>query len=561
MPSLAKWLVPFFIHSCQSATFPNKTTINESVQIVKSSTKVVAINAPARLAQLEERLGSQALREAWIIPPLRVSRLGDALHQWVYANKTMTVTALGCSSTAGAGSDNEVYDKYKDQVNATFKFPITKLSLGQKRTFFNTLGDRLSNWTYGPPPTFHNAAHGGTTTFWMSQQMDSLVGDTDVLVWEFTLTDIQFPTWTPSLPTDRGRKKSVDPSVTMELFLKYANELPSKPAVVLVYMWDSPSWPMTLDLWKKHASTVDSFRSLGMDISVLQGGGLAASVCQNHLMMANLSDVKAILFSRTPSGGLDKHPSRWTHDRIADALEFALLNITVAVGDSNAAANDDAAAQLLSHRTVLDRYAPSTTSRQSIIPWPFLARMSSSITSRAPRFGTSNNGAHAIFMTEVEEGSKSSALRTDRKIDEVVPFCSTNTTYRAFFGTPPPGLSWSALQLSFGLPFKTADNDVVVRATSPSHGKRVFIRRRSDPSLWFTSIRVMSSYFDLLPRNVTNASAWSSELDVSVCVDPLRHCTGQDCGTTPSSHQHSSGLGWAVAYAAPTWVVAGKWSG
>ena len=399
----------------------------------------------------------------------------------------------------------------------------------------------------GARATFNNAGQGGSVTFWQAMLMDSVIGNADILFWEFALTDAQFGARVS--PTHLGGawdRAMATHDISIELFLKAALELESKPAVILVYFWDAAKWPMQQTVWEQHRATVERFhREYGLDISVLLAGELALGALQQ--VGVNVSDMEkggAVmhhLWSAVKNRVVwDHHPSKWVHERTCDALEFALLNLTL----SKASFNSKGSTDHHRHSHARQLYQPSanatahegTHDRFSTRRWPFLANMTASISLFRPSFGQSRNGGHGDFASMLEEGAKNSTERTDRKIDAVVPYCSEPRHYRAWFGTPPPGTAWKALQLTLKSLPRTA-SALVLAISGPTllSGDAVesFVVHRpvTDSSVWIRSINICSAVVDLELEFLSSTSwsraafaenglRWSAGFNISACMQP-----------------------------------------
>lgn len=124
----------------------------------------------------------------------------------------------------------------------------------------------------------HNAAQGTTNSMWSSMMLDSLFDtlDLDVIVWEYAINDAAFNT------KDRM-------SLYLDIWLKRVSQLPSHPAVVLLYLWDSTRPDDTTKLhpdqnfpissaYEAQLPVVKHYLEMGMDISVVN---VAAGLNQN----------------------------------------------------------------------------------------------------------------------------------------------------------------------------------------------------------------------------------------------------------------------------------------
>lgn len=113
-----------------------------------------------------------------------------------------------------------------------------------------------------------NSAQGNSNTLWSSLMLDSLLNtrDMDVIFWEYSINDAAFNT-------------HENMSLYLNIWLKRVSQLPARPAVVLVYLWDSTRRD---DPTKDHASefpvssaleaqlpVIEHYAAMGMDISVI----------------------------------------------------------------------------------------------------------------------------------------------------------------------------------------------------------------------------------------------------------------------------------------------------
>jgi len=509
----------------------------------------------ARVRELESIYAdSSVYRNGWVLPPTPHSRLSNALWSW-YMGENISVVVLGCSSTAGAGSNNDYFNYSYTAKRVRSENSARTPQIGYENVYFGALGKRMASWprAFKATARFLNAAHGGTTTFWQSLLMDSIVGDhADILFWEFALTDTQFPTHSP-------HGTLVSHSASIDLFLKHAAELRSKPAVVLVYFWDRAKWPMKVTTWEQHQESVERFRDRGMDITVLLGGEMALNITRDHLNITNMSNGKAQrqLWSTTMHNGLDHHPSLWTHEAIADALELAFADTVLARAKDhtqNMHHIDSISYFLKRHSDVSLHYRPPIDQLASYSVdgglWRWAANMTTSLTSMTPQYGQSRNGAHAYFDTEVEEGSKESAQRLDRKLDEVIYPCGSDKhqQYSAYFGIPPPGLSWKAVELSLLNCFQSTNPDLVL-TISRKNASDLVIRRSLSckiPNVWWKCVKVFSVMLDFESdpslnnqSDVNGAADWTKALHFTACTD-------ERDTSAPKGHMS---LRWVLAYA------------
>jgi len=509
----------------------------------------------ARIHELENIYEDNSVyRKGWIIPPTPHSRLGNALQSW-YEGKNVSVVVLGCSSTAGAGTNNDYFNNLKVSKRVRKENSAHTQQIGYEHVYFGSLGKRMARWPrpFKATARFSNAAHGGTTTFWQSLLMDSIVGDhVDILFWEFAITDTQFPTHSP-------RGTLVSHNASIDLFLKHAAELESKPAVVLVYFWDRAKWPMQVTTWEQHQETVNRYRKRGMDITVLLGGEMALNITRDQLDLTNMTtgEAQRQLWSTTMHNGFDHHPSLWTHEAVADALELAFADTVLAAAKErtqNARPMDSSSYFLNKHSDVSLHYiAPADHLRSFNADgghWRWAANMTASLTSMTPQYGRSRNGAHAYFDTEIEEGSKESAQRLDRKLDEVIYPCGSDKyqQYSAYFGIPPLGLSWKAVELSLLNCFQSTNPDLVL-TISRKNSSDVVLRRPLSckiPNLWWKCVKVFSVMMDFeTALNSNNQSDVYSTIDWTEALH-FTACTEEKVASAPKGHMS---LRWVLAYA------------
>lgn len=149
------------------------------------------------------------------------TRLSD---QWAHTNhcrlryafdsvgkRNVSFTVIGGSATAGAG-----------------------LKEGQSN-WFQHLQSLFSARPNGSQATFNNAAQGATESFWGAAMMDSVVGDADVLFWEYAINDVKGHT------TGYPKESAESMRQGIEFFIRKSLQLPSKPAIVFVYLYDAAS--------------------------------------------------------------------------------------------------------------------------------------------------------------------------------------------------------------------------------------------------------------------------------------------------------------------------------
>jgi hypothetical protein len=341
-----------------------------------------------------------------------------------------------------------------------------------------------------------------------------------------------------------------------------------------MYFWDAQRWPIELTTWKEHEGTVNRFRKeYGMDITVLLGGAAALNVTmQGPLKLRDVSkggDIHKQLWSCKEKDIIhDHHPSQWTHDVVANALELAFVDVVLAMDKTKrkkiAHISNGTIAEhhsrhqnihLHGHSQVSARYrAPvgyTTTYGAGGGKWRWEADFTVSLTAIRPQYGKSRNGAFAYFKPEIEEGAKADKTRLDRKIDESIFPCRVgagNTSapysapYRAYFGAPPLGMAWRAVELSLQQCHKTPKATLVVELLKRNSSVNTLRRAVScnEPGFFSWSVKTHAIMLEL-NREVISFDKWTEELHMSACIDiegPISH-----------QIQKGAGLRWAVAFA------------
>lgn len=152
----------------------------------------------------------------------------------------------------------------------------------------------------------NNAGQGSTNSLWNSMMIDSLL-DTyglDVIFWEYAINDAHM----------NNNEKMMH---YLDIWLNRVSQLPSQPAVVLVYLWDStrPDDALRPNATERFPASsaliaqfpvVEYYRSKGMDISVLN---IAAGIVKDPL---------SILFD-------DHHPNCMGMHYVGDVIASYLL--------------------------------------------------------------------------------------------------------------------------------------------------------------------------------------------------------------------------------------------
>jgi len=102
---------------------------------------------------------------------------------------------------------------------------------GGEGTWIEALQEN-SEKDFGFKLQLNNAAQGGTESFWAANMLDVIIDDADVLLWEFAINDVKGAT------TGGPRETPEYMIQSMEFFVRKALQLPSRPALVFVYLYD-----------------------------------------------------------------------------------------------------------------------------------------------------------------------------------------------------------------------------------------------------------------------------------------------------------------------------------
>merc|ERR1712232_1405387 len=175
------------------------------------------------------------------------------------------------------------------------------------------MGPQLKN-KLGPNVVhLHNAAQGATDSFWSSLMMDSIIGDADVLFWEYAINDFKGGSSGFSEETPLAMQQM------LELWLHKAMELPHKPPLVFVYLYDTThirDGSYFSSALEHQIAVLDRFIESGMDIIVVPTASALRRVNASN-------DVRA-----------GHHPGPTGHAAIANAVWDALEKALASQGDA-----------------------------------------------------------------------------------------------------------------------------------------------------------------------------------------------------------------------------------
>jgi len=240
----------------------------------------------------------------------------------------------------------------------------------------------------------NNAAQGATTTLWSAMTMDSVIGNADIVIWEYAINDYAGGS------TGKRAAGTSEMQNSLDLWIRKTQSLESRPAVGLLYLWDAGSDNFTSSAWSAQEAVARRFADAGVDTFVVQGGALARSFLQagqNPLADAH-------------------HPSAILHRQIADMVEFKLLKALLATGDcqANRVASVPLPAQVGADPILKTIW---TTKSSAVLPW-------------SPQFGRPAIDAK-IQLCPHDEGCELEAYmpekweddRDDRKFSWTLPVC------------------------------------------------------------------------------------------------------------------------------------------
>lgn len=200
-------------------------------------------------------------------------RLRRALEDLASGSKNVTFAVAGGSPTAGTG-------------------------LPRADTWFGQVIGKIREWsgvaTNPNQLIAHNAAQGFTNSFWSWMLMDSIIGDADVLFWEYGLNDVQ-------------ESDHASMAQEIELWIRRASALPSQPALVFVYMYDPQhkgSFRSTA-LANQRLEIIRLTKALGLDVLLLPVGEIMRDIEKRKGLYSTIDG---------------KNPSRTAHHRIANMV-------------------------------------------------------------------------------------------------------------------------------------------------------------------------------------------------------------------------------------------------
>jgi lysophospholipase L1-like esterase len=305
---------------------------------------------------------------------------------------------------------------YADSVSVGRKATIAiaggSASAGAKVTHEETYAYQLStSRVLTDSFRINNAAQGATSTLWSAMTMDSVVGNADLVIWEYAINDYGGgSTGAPAAGT-------LEMQNSLDLWIRKTQSLESRPAVLLLYLWDSGSDNFTSSAWLAQEAVARKFATAGVDMFVVQGGALARSLLQA---------------GRNPLA--DKHhPSAITHQQIADMVELQMLKALLASGDcqANPVASVPIPAQVDADPILKTIW---TTQSSALLPW-------------RPQFGRPVIDAK-IQLCPHDEGCELDAYmpekwkddRDDRKFFWTLPVCgdkqgTLNTSHLGYNAT------------------------------------------------------------------------------------------------------------------------------
>jgi len=192
----------------------------------------------------------------------------------------------------------------------------------------------------------NNAGQGATTTLWSAMTMDSVIGDADIVIWEYAINDYGGgSTGAPAAGT-------LEMQNSLDLWIRKTQSLDSRPAVGLLYLWDAGSVNFTSSAWSAQEAVARKFANAGLDMFVVQGGALARSLQQAG--QNPLADYH--------------HPSAVSHQHIADMVELKMLKALLARGDchSNLVASVPLPAQVDADPILKTIW---TAKSSAVLPW------------------------------------------------------------------------------------------------------------------------------------------------------------------------------------------------
>eukprot|EP00747_Dinoflagellata_sp_TGD_P221643 gnl/TRDRNA2_/TRDRNA2_93436_c0_seq2.p1 gnl/TRDRNA2_/TRDRNA2_93436_c0~~gnl/TRDRNA2_/TRDRNA2_93436_c0_seq2.p1 ORF type:complete len:667 (-),score=51.84 gnl/TRDRNA2_/TRDRNA2_93436_c0_seq2:49-2049(-) len=244
---------------------------------------------------------------------------------------------------------------------------------------------------------FKNAAQGGTDSMWSALLLDSVVGDADILFWEYAIEDAKGG-WTKR---PRAGKEHLQES--MELFIAMASGLPRNPALVFVYLWDADQdfsyegfFSSALEYQEE---VIKRFADAGLDVLVVPAA-------------------PAMRQARAGKDMRQHHPGGAGHQAIADLV---LQEVYKAAMSAEKGCSQE------EHRFITQSLAVKP-SKSSAILEELYTMPSKSATAVEPRFGQNSVDTLACSLTGCVQPSVTSwggmeFSRKDRKFSWFIPVC------------------------------------------------------------------------------------------------------------------------------------------
>jgi len=281
---------------------------------------------------------------------------------------------------------------------------------GANRSWFNLLGKRLG------AVTARNGAQGGTDSFWSSMTLDSVHPDADVIFWEYAINDggggsTGYPLSSPE-----------ELEAHVELWIRRVAQMPRKPAIVLVYLYDaeSPETPrrnyfVSTALAAGH-NVLRRFADAGLDLTVIPAGST---------MRRMFSQGKEVLANEEAR----HHPSAEAHVAISDLVAKQLASLASAA---------DASCSEERHATAVTRVPLGSIIKDSNTLTTIATSKLRSVTNYSPRFETPTDDSQVTIAVcnqtsnghcledAVQQVGKSDPTRADRKSAWLLPRCTEN---------------------------------------------------------------------------------------------------------------------------------------
>eukprot|EP00873_Tetraselmis_striata_P008090 jgi/Tetstr1/428354/TSEL_018389.t1 len=310
-------------------------------------------------------------------------RLQGKLEQWTVHGKPLTVALTGGSASAESchvEGETETYLTYLDLFRA-----FMAESFPHAAPLLETV----------------NVAQGATTSLWSTIMMDSLLpaAGVDILVWEYAIND-HFGE--PVAPEHTPEEMEA----MLELWLRAALRLPSRPAIVLLYLWDSdwttPDTFPRASAWEAGRRLVQRYVDAGHDITTVvvprsMGANTTAILkdhhhpnCDGSAFIGRLLQTHMLSALSQALAAGDQGPVCHGHPGAGPPPVFSSLM----------AESPDRATVALLH----------AESIQAVHNW-------------LPRYGRQPAVDHSHADVEMMTGAKAVAGREDRKLDFRLPIC------------------------------------------------------------------------------------------------------------------------------------------